>query len=721
MKVLVTGGTGFLGRHLQARLTLHGNAQFCYANSMDCDLRNQAAVNAFFLEHKFTHVIHLAASVGGIGANKQNPGKYCYENLIMGCNVIEAARLAGIHKLICVGTVCFPKGTMINTNSGWKCISNINEFDDVVTHTGKLKPVTQTMCRDYDGPIQHIKINGILDIKSTPKHPFLTERGWIEAVELRQDDRILVPITHNYKDQRLQVLQGRDLLRWVYHHEPINKVEFAQKGGTNNQWRDWKRHTPKCARITSPFITTNDIAWLFGTYAAEGFRCKNDTGKRGSKHYLYWATNHEERRFRLEINSEYYKLFGKTMSEVVRETATNLEVGDKYTIDLFDDFYYDGGTTAEFKKVPDSIADSSDSTIKLFIKGYWKGDGHWAERAKRPGQYIATCNSTSLRMILDIQKLLLKLGIFSTVHPRKKQGKIIIQGREVETKDSWSIRITGKWAIIFIETVLNEKLDRKNWINRKNDAIINYNHASLGMSKNTQEDFVGVVYNISIRDDESYIVQNVAVHNCSYPKHCEIPFVEEDLWKGYPEETNAPYGIAKKAILEMLKGYHTQYGMDYTYLIPVNMYGEFDNFDPKSSHVIPALVDKIIAAKRKGSNTIEVWGTGKATREFVHASDVANAIVKALYIETDVEPLNVGSGEEISIADLVDKIAIAAEWSGKMEWLSDKPDGQPRRLISSEKAYRILDYQPEITLDEGLKRLVAWREATCLPENSPVQ
>jgi nucleoside-diphosphate-sugar epimerase len=208
---------------------------------------------------------------------------------------------------------------------------------------------------------------------------------------------------------------------------------------------------------------------------------------------------------------------------------------------------------------------------------------------------------------------------------------------------------------------------------------------------------------------------------CSYPKFCQVPFVEEDLWKGYPEETNAPYGIAKKAILEMLKGYHTQYGMDYTYLIPVNMYGEFDNFDPKSSHVIPALVDKIIAAKRKGSNTIEVWGTGKATREFVHASDVANAIVKALYIETDVEPLNVGSGEEISIADLVDKIAIAAEWSGKMKWLSDKPDGQPRRLISSEKAYRILDYQPEITLDEGLKRLVAWREATCLPENSPVQ
>lgn len=199
---------------------------------------------------------------------------------------------------------------------------------------------------------------------------------------------------------------------------------------------------------------------------------------------------------------------------------------------------------------------------------------------------------------------------------------------------------------------------------------------------------------------------------CSYPKFCDVPFMEDDLWKGYPEETNAPYGVAKKALLELLKGYHTQYGMDYTFLIPVNMYGEFDNFDPASSHVIPALVDKIIEAKRTGKDTIKVWGTGKATREFVHAADVSKALYLATKTDTGPEPINVGSGEEVAICDLVDMIAEAAEWCGKIEYESDKPDGQPRRLISSQRAKDKLGYEPSIPLKEGLKRLVAWREAT---------
>jgi len=199
---------------------------------------------------------------------------------------------------------------------------------------------------------------------------------------------------------------------------------------------------------------------------------------------------------------------------------------------------------------------------------------------------------------------------------------------------------------------------------------------------------------------------------CSYPKFCPIPFKEDDLWLGYPEETNAPYGVAKKALLEILKGYHTQYGMDYTFLIPVNMYGEFDNFDHNSSHVIPALVDKILKAKRLGHDSIKVWGSGKATREFVHASDVAECIARSLDITTGPEPINVGSGEEVSIKDLVDKIAKATLWDGTIEYESDKPDGQPRRLISSQRAFEKLNYLPEIELSVGLKRLIHWRMAT---------
>ena len=199
---------------------------------------------------------------------------------------------------------------------------------------------------------------------------------------------------------------------------------------------------------------------------------------------------------------------------------------------------------------------------------------------------------------------------------------------------------------------------------------------------------------------------------CSYPKFCKVPFLEDDLWNGYPEETNAPYGVAKKALLELLRGYKAQYGMDYTFLIPVNMYGEFDNFDHNSSHVIPALVDKIIKAKRLFKDDIKVWGTGNATREFVHASDVAECVARALETDTGPEPINVGSGEEISIKDLVDKIAQKVGWDGNIKYETDKPDGQPRRLISSKRAFDKLNYLPEINLDEGLLRLVKWRMGT---------
>ena len=190
---------------------------------------------------------------------------------------------------------------------------------------------------------------------------------------------------------------------------------------------------------------------------------------------------------------------------------------------------------------------------------------------------------------------------------------------------------------------------------------------------------------------------------CSYPNICEVPFKEKNLWNGYPEVTNAPYGIAKKVLLELLKGYKMQYDLDYTFLIPVNMYGEHDNFDPDSSHVIPALIDKILEAKHNNLTSIEVWGTGKATREFVHAKDVSVAITKALDTTTDTEAINVGSGEEISIEKLVEKISRISGWTGKIKYLSTKPDGQPRRLIDSKRAYDILQYKPKINLDHGLK------------------
>ena len=192
---------------------------------------------------------------------------------------------------------------------------------------------------------------------------------------------------------------------------------------------------------------------------------------------------------------------------------------------------------------------------------------------------------------------------------------------------------------------------------------------------------------------------------CSYPSETPIPFREEDLWKGYPEPTNAYYGIAKKAIQNMLEGYYRQYNMDSAYLIPVNMYGEYDNFSPESSHVIPALIKKVLD---NDTGVISVWGTGRATREFVYAGDVANAIISSIDTLSHPDPVNIGSGEEISMSQLIKLLIELCDKPMHIVYDTSKPDGQLRRLISSERAATYLGYESKMSLTDGLRRTIEW-------------
>ncbi|MEI8227381.1 MAG: GDP-L-fucose synthase [Planctomycetota bacterium] len=195
---------------------------------------------------------------------------------------------------------------------------------------------------------------------------------------------------------------------------------------------------------------------------------------------------------------------------------------------------------------------------------------------------------------------------------------------------------------------------------------------------------------------------------CAYPKHCPIPFREEDLWNGYPEETNAPYGVAKKAIFVMLDGYRRQYGLKSTVVVPVNLYGPWDNFDPRSSHVIPALIRKCEDARRAGAAEVVCWGTGSATREFLYVDDAAEGIVRAAEIMEEPLPINLGGGVEIAIRDLVAKIAKACDYSGRITWDTSKPDGQPRRGLDIARAKTLLGWGPRQDFDTGLATTVAW-------------
>jgi GDP-L-fucose synthase len=195
---------------------------------------------------------------------------------------------------------------------------------------------------------------------------------------------------------------------------------------------------------------------------------------------------------------------------------------------------------------------------------------------------------------------------------------------------------------------------------------------------------------------------------CAYPKFTPVPFREEDLWNGYPEETNAPYGIAKKALLVMLQAYRRQYGLNGVYLLPVNLYGPGDNFDPASSHVIPALIRKFCQAGKQGDRQVVVWGTGKASREFLYVEDCATGIMLATRDYDGPEPVNLGAGFEITIKDLAEKIRRLVGYEGELAWDSSKPDGQPRRRLDVTRARELFGFQARMPFDEGLKRTIDW-------------
>jgi len=197
---------------------------------------------------------------------------------------------------------------------------------------------------------------------------------------------------------------------------------------------------------------------------------------------------------------------------------------------------------------------------------------------------------------------------------------------------------------------------------------------------------------------------------CAYPKFTPVPFKEEDLWSGYPEETNAPYGVAKKALLVQLQAYREEYGLNGVYLLPVNLYGPGDNFSPASSHVIPALIKKCVDARKRGDKFIECWGTGTATREFIYVDDAAAGIVTAAERYNEPAPINIGSGMEISIRDLVQLIAKLSGFTGEIRWDATKPDGQPRRCLDVTKAEQAFGFRARTPFAEGLRQTIEWYE-----------
>jgi len=232
--------------------------------------------------------------------------------------------------------------------------------------------------------------------------------------------------------------------------------------------------------------------------------------------------------------------------------------------------------------------------------------------------------------------------------------------------------------------------------NRENPATLFYDNMMMG---------VNLIESSRVHKVKKFVQIGTI---CAYPKFTPVPFHESELWNGYPEETNAPYGIAKKALLVMLQSYRAQYGFNGIYLLPVNIYGPGDNFDPKSSHVIAALIKKIYDAKKADAKEIFVWGDGSATREFFFVEDAARAIVMATEKYEKAEPVNIGAGFEISIKDLVTKLVTLMDFKGAVVWDSTKPNGQPRRMLDTTRAQKEFGFKAETPFDVGLKKTIEW-------------
>jgi GDP-L-fucose synthase len=208
-----------------------------------------------------------------------------------------------------------------------------------------------------------------------------------------------------------------------------------------------------------------------------------------------------------------------------------------------------------------------------------------------------------------------------------------------------------------------------------------------------------------LRNIEKFVATGTV---CAYPKFTPVPFKEDDLWSGYPEETNAPYGLAKKMLLVQSQSYRAEYGFNSIFLLPVNLYGPGDNFDPASSHVIPALIKKCVDAIDSGADHIECWGTGSASREFIYAADAAEGILLATEYFNGAEPVNIGAGFEITIKELVEKIVKLTGFKGEIQWDSSRPDGQPRRCLDTSRAKEYFGFEAKTSFDEGLKATIDW-------------
>lgn len=720
-KIYVAGHRGLVGSEIVKKLKENGFNNIITLTHKELDLTRQTDTEKFFHWYKPDYVFLAAAKVGGIYANSTYPANFTYDNLMVECNVVNSCHKFGVKKLLFLGSSCFRPGTLIITSNGFKNIEDIKIGDKVLTNKNNFKNVHHITKKEYVGNLKRVKFSGWGDIFCTPDHEILTKNGYKKADELNQNDYALVllnvPIETNDNvemfDDEYKIMYNsyKDILNGSDPKEIIKKYDiFKMRSG---MVYGWKRNKPQYSYMKNDILDLKDrLSELCGYFLAKGWLSGIETGKRGGRHDVMLSPGYDKK-FADDIKNLMENIFGiKTHFGLYK---TSYKVGyhsNKMAFKFFKQFYSDENEhKSHTKMIPEFIMNSSNDSVKQLIKAYWRGDGHYTMRKDRINQYIAVSASTSKILIYQLQQLLLRFGIITTINFRNKPPKTRIiskkhnDNREVNQRVQWELKITGKYAIDFIENILDIKLDNKFTGSYKShySNIFSDKYLEVRVRKTTDVEYSGYVYDLSVEDDISYTANGVAVHNCIYPIDCPQPIKEEYLLSGPLEKTNDGYAIAKIAGIIMCQKYNKQHNTNFISLMPTNLYGSInDNYDPMNSHVLPGMIRKFHDAKMNNAKSVELWGTGKPLREFLHVSDMADAALFLMENYNNGDIINVGSGVEVSIRRLAWIIQDIVGYKGEVKFNSNYPDGTPRKFIDSTKL-RELGWAPKISLEEGIK------------------
>lgn len=663
-KVVVTGGAGFLGSYITKRLKKLKPRSIFIPTFPEYDLTKKETIIKMYKKIRPNVVIHLAAKVGGIGANREYPGEFFYDNIIMGVELMEYARQFKVSKFTALGTVCFPKGTRVVSNPSTIPIEDIKIGQKVLTHDGTFQKVIKKFKRHYKGNLVKIKASGMPGLSVTPNHQFLVGRpdanflSWKRADELKTREYLFTPLLSR-------------------RHKKDNK-EFSE-----------------------------GFCELLGIFVAEGSVYVKDTGKRGSRGMIYFSFGNEEELINRTqfLMKRFFKLKGRLI-KLKGQKGYQLVYYHLSTARFFAQKCYGNLPLHSFNKIfPEETIYLSDANLFSLLKGYFNGDGCFSISG---GRRKVNFTTVSEKLVWQLKLILNELGIYSHIQARKHKKYSFIEKRKVSQKKAWSIWITSNEQIDYFMRGINGKLSNKPKGFRGRFRKINNGYLMPIFDISKEQYYKGDVFNLEVENNHTYLAEGVVVHNCCYPKFTPVPFKEKNLWNGYPEETNAPYGLAKKMSLVQSQAYRQQYGFNSIFLLPVNLYGPKDNFNPESSHVIPALIKKVYDAQKAGKDKIVVWGTGKATREFLYVDDAARGILLATEKYNKSEPVNLGASFEISIKDLIEKIVDIMKFRGKIVWDKTKPDGQPRRKLDVSRAKKEFGFEAKVGFDEGLKKTIDW-------------